>query len=199
MKVSLLSVNGGLFLRVCVLNEVLEHLLKVIMVYLPAMVANATPLICRRYFFRNPHPVDFGKSFYDGKRLFGDNKSIEGLVSGVVAGVLIGLAYGSYMRSQLYEWTVYGFLSGAGAMSGDLLNSFIKRRLGMRPGQSFIPLDQISFVVGASVFIKVSRIDLAVNQELSVIDFLLGLLLAGILHPLTNYIAYLAKIKETPL
>lgn len=181
------------------MSEVLESLLRVVMLYLPAMVANAVPLICRRYVFRNPHPIDFRRNFYDGKRLLGDNKSVEGFISGVVAGTLIGLAYGSYMRSQLHEWVAYGFLSGIGAMSGDLLNSFIKRRLGMKPGQSFIPFDQISFVIGASALIKLSGVDLAVNQKLSATDFLLGLLLAGILHPLTNYIAYLAKIKETPL
>lgn len=181
------------------MSEALETLLRVVMLYLPAMVSNAVPLVCRRYVFRNPHPIDFGKNFYDNRRLLGDNKSIEGFVSGVLAGTLIGLAYGYYARSRLHEWVAYGFLSGIGAMSGDLLNSFIKRRLGIRPGQSFIPFDQISFIVGASIFIKLSGVDVAVNQKLSVADFFLGLLLAAVLHPLTNYIAYLVGIKETPL
>lgn len=176
-----------------------EYVLRIIMLYLPAMVANAIPLICRRYVFRNPHPIDFKKNFYDGRRLFGDNKSIEGFIVGVIAGALIGLAYGSYTRSQLSEWVSYGFLSGVGAMCGDLFNSFVKRRIGMKPGQPFIPFDQISFIIGASILIKVARVDLAINQELSFVDFLAGLLLAGVLHPLTNYIAYLAGIKETPL
>ncbi len=187
----------GLFSRVYVLSNFAEHLLRVVMMYLPAMVSNAVPLICRRYLFKNPHPIDFGINFRDGRRLFGDNKSIEGFISGVVAGTLIGLAYGHYMRS--YEWVTYGFLSGLGAMSGDLLNSFVKRRLSMKPGQPFIPFDQISFVIGASILIKASGIDLAVNHELSFADFLTGLLLAGMLHPLTNYVAYLVGIKETPL
>ncbi len=176
-----------------------EYVLRIVILYLPAMVANAIPLICRRYVFRNPHPIDFKKNFYDGRRLFGDNKSIEGFIAGIIAGTLIGLVYGSYVRSQLSEWVFYGFSSGVGAMCGDLINSFIKRRIGMKPGQPFIPLDQISFVIGASVLIKVTRADLAINQELSLVDFLVGLLLAGTLHPLTNYIAYLVGIKETPL
>ncbi|MGC8975069.1 MAG: CDP-2,3-bis-(O-geranylgeranyl)-sn-glycerol synthase [Thermoprotei archaeon] len=181
------------------MSELTEYLLRVVLLYLPAMTANAVPLICRKYVFKNPHPIDFKINFYDGKRLLGDNKSIEGFVSGVVAGALVGLVYGYYMRSQLREWIIYGLLSGTGAMSGDLINSFIKRRLGMKPGQPFIPLDQISFIVGATLFIKLSGVDLAVNQVLSLSDFLSGLLLAGILHPLTNYVAYLAGIKETPL
>jgi CDP-2,3-bis-(O-geranylgeranyl)-sn-glycerol synthase len=186
-----------LFSRVCVLSDVAEYLLRVVMMYLPAMVSNAVPLICRKYLFKNPHPIDFRTNFLDGRRLFGDNKSIEGFISGVVAGTLIGLAYSHYMHS--YEWVTYGFLSGVGAMSGDLLNSFVKRRLSMKPGQPFIPFDQISFVIGASILIKASGIDLAVNHELRFADFITGLLLAGILHPLTNYMAYLAGIKETPL
>lgn len=169
------------------------------MLYLPAMVANAMPLICRKYVFRNPHPIDFRMSFYDGRRVLGDNKSIEGFISGTVAGALVGLIYGSYMRSQFNEWLTYGLLSGVGAMVGDLLNSFIKRRLGMKPGQPFIPFDQISFIIGAFVIIKISKVDLMVNHELSLNDFIAGLLLAGVLHPLTNYIAYLAGVKETPL
>ncbi|MEO3993444.1 MAG: CDP-2,3-bis-(O-geranylgeranyl)-sn-glycerol synthase [Desulfurococcaceae archaeon TW002] len=181
------------------MSKVLEYVLRVVMLYLPAMIANAIPLICRRYVFRNPHPIDLKKNFYDGRRLFGDNKSIEGFIVGVIAGALIGLAYGYYMPSRISEWISYGFLSGVGAMSGDLLNSFIKRRIGMKPGQPFIPLDQISFIIGASVLIKLTRADLAINQELSFVDLLVGLLLAGILHPLTNYIAYLVGIKEMPL
>lgn len=175
----------------------LDYIVEAVMLYLPAMVANAMPLITRRYVFRNPHPIDFGKAFIDGRRVFGDNKSLEGFMSGVAAGSLIGLAYSYYFRT--HSWLLYGFISGFGAMCGDLLNSFVKRRLGLAPGRPFIPLDQISFLLMAFVAIKVSKVDVMVGHELDGVDFIAGLVLAGLLHPLTNYIAYLVGVKETPL
>lgn len=175
----------------------LDYVAEVVGLYFPAMVANAMPLITRRYFFRNPHPIDFGRVFIDGRRVFGDNKSLEGFMSGVVAGSLVGLGYSYYFCE--YLWLLYGFISGFGAMCGDLLNSFVKRRLGLAPGRPFIPLDQISFLLMAFVAIKASKVDLMVGHELNCTDFIAGLVLAGLLHPFTNYIAYLVGVKETPL
>lgn len=175
----------------------IEYAVRVVMLYLPAMVANAMPLITCRPLFRNPHPIDLNKRFLDGKRVFGDNKTIEGFISGIVAGSLVGLAYSYHFHMS--AWTLYGLTSGLGAMCGDLLNSFIKRRLGLRPGQSFIPLDQLSFVIMAFVLVKAFKADVMVGQDLGAVDFIVGLALAGVLHPLTNYVAYLLGVKETPL
>ncbi|MEM0015406.1 MAG: CDP-archaeol synthase [Zestosphaera sp.] len=175
----------------------LDVLARIVMMYLPAMVANAMPLITRRYIFRNSRPIDFGRTFIDGRRVFGDNKSLEGFASGVVAGSLVGLAYSYYFSAPV--WLMYGIVSGLGAMCGDLLNSFVKRRLGLAPGQPFIPLDQISFFLAAFIAVKASRADLLVGRELGVVDFAVGLALAGLLHPLTNYLAYLLGVKESPL
>jgi len=86
-------------------------------------------LITRRYLFRNPHPMNFNRRFIDGRRVFGDNKSVEGFMSGVIAGLSIGIVYTFF--TGLNTWIAYGLLSGSGAMLGDLLNSFIKRRLGL--------------------------------------------------------------------
>ena len=44
------------------------------------------------------------------------------------------------------------FLSALGAMTGDAIGAFIKRRLNMKPGQAAPILDQWDFVFGALAF-----------------------------------------------
>ena len=81
------------------------------------------------------YPVDFGIAFWDGQPLFGASKTLRGILLAVlltsVSAPLIGL-----------DWTV-GALVAVTAMFGDLLSSFIKRRLGLIPSSQCIGLDQI--------------------------------------------------------
>jgi len=46
-------------------------------------------------------------------------------------------------------WLDLGVRFGIGAMAGDAVKSFFKRRVGIRPGQPWIPFDQLDFIVGA--------------------------------------------------
>ncbi len=47
---------------------------------------------------------------------------------------------------------VGGFLA-TGALIGDIGKSFIKRRLGKKPGTMFQPWDGIDYMIGAIIFI----------------------------------------------
>ena len=47
-------------------------------------------------------------------------------------------------------WLV-GPLFAIGALGGDAIKSFIKRRVGIAAGQSWFPWDQIDYVIGASL------------------------------------------------
>ncbi|MFH1470329.1 MAG: CDP-archaeol synthase, partial [Candidatus Micrarchaeota archaeon] len=51
----------------------LENWLEVIILVLPAYVANASPVI-----LGGGTPVDFGRLFYDKKRILGDGKTWKG-------------------------------------------------------------------------------------------------------------------------
>ncbi len=177
--------------------SVVDDVVRVMMLFAHAMVANATPLIARRFIFKNVKPLDFGKTFIDGKRVLGDNKSVEGFLSGVLAGFFTGIAYALYFSN--ISWIYYGLISGLGAMLGDVFNSFFKRRLSLKPGEPFIPLDQTSFLLLAYVLIRISSADSMVGYSLTTHDLLIGVLIALVLHPLTNYVAFLLKIKKTPL
>ena len=99
-------------------------------------VANSAPVILKNIFGETAAwPLDFDCRLKDGQPLLGKSKTIRGVVSAIIctagSAPLIGL-----------DWWI-GALTAAGAMAGDLLSSFIKRRLAMRPSGMAPGLDQI--------------------------------------------------------
>jgi CDP-2,3-bis-(O-geranylgeranyl)-sn-glycerol synthase len=99
-------------------------------------VANGAPVIAKRVLGdRLAWPLDGEVRFIDGRPLFGASKTIRGLVLAVlatsIAAPLLGLTL------------VTGALIGLGAMAGDLLSSFIKRRLDFKPSSRATGLDQV--------------------------------------------------------
>jgi hypothetical protein len=86
-------------------------------------VANGAPVIASKVLGnRFAKPLDNGLNLSDGYRLLGDSKTWRGLISAVffttAVAVLCGLE------------PLTGVLFGALTMAGDILASFIKRRLG---------------------------------------------------------------------
>ena len=167
------------------------------LLFLPALIANAMPLIARKVLKgRKFTPVDFGRSFIDGKRVFGDNKSWEGILAGIIGGVAVGLSFYAYTHNPY--WILYGFLMSVGTMLGDLLNSFIKRRINIRPGDPFVPFDQITFLLASYALVYSSGVLPHLEIYPGTQDILLGLFLVIVLHPIANLFAYLLGIKKTP-
>jgi CDP-diglyceride synthetase len=99
------------------------------------LVANGAPIIARGIFKDLlSYPLDGGKILYDGRPLFGPAKTIRGLLA---AGVATGCAALLVGRPMLL-----GVCLALYAMCGDLMSSFIKRRLGIKSGDSALGLDQ---------------------------------------------------------
>ena len=100
------------------------------------VVANGAPLAARVALGdRLRTPLDGGLCLRDGRRLFGPSKTVSGLAAAIVAtGVLAPL--------MGLSWPI-GLLIGGFAMVGDLLSSFVKRRLGLGSGAMALGLDQI--------------------------------------------------------
>ena len=57
--------------------------------FIPAYVANATPVLAG-----GGTKMDFGKNFFDGKRIFGNNKTFRGFFLGWAVGIGVGLVEG---------------------------------------------------------------------------------------------------------
>jgi len=174
-----------------------SELLMAVVFLSPAFVANASPLIVKNLVSRR-HPIDFGRTFIDGRRIFGDSKSWEGMLAGVLTGALVGVLLAPVFQGKYVETAVSGLVQGTAAMLGDLANSFLKRRVGLKPGAPLPVLDQVSFVVAALIFVRLLNLDTAVGVRVGPLESAVILLLALVLHPLTNYVAYLMGLKEVP-
>lgn len=98
--------------------------------------ANGAPVIGKRLFGRRfGRPLDGGLAFLDGRPLLGPSKTVRGIVLAVTVSALASPLLG-------LTWQT-GVLMGVGAMLGDLLSSFLKRRLGMASSSQALGLDQI--------------------------------------------------------
>ena len=98
--------------------------------------ANSAPLVAKYLLgARGAWPVDAGLNFFDGRPLLGKAKTVRGILVGTLAPALLAPLLG-YTFAQ-------GIAVGAAAMAGDLVSSFIKRRLGYTPSSQSIGLDQI--------------------------------------------------------
>jgi CDP-2,3-bis-(O-geranylgeranyl)-sn-glycerol synthase len=148
----------------------------------PAYCANAAPVLAG-----GGLPLDFGKNFVDGKRVFGKNKTFKGFFFGLAIGVLVGLA-----EILLFGYPLlFSVLSPLGALLGDLAGAFLKRRLDIAPGGLLPIVDQIDFVVGAILFslpLSIISLELAIAM----------LIITPPIHLLTNYAAYKLKLKSNP-
>ena len=98
----------------------------------------ATPL-SRRF----SRPIDGGGTFH-GQRVFGEHKTLRGFVVMVPAAAVsfaaIAAALGDPARAGLWPLSIAGYAklgacAGFGFMAGELPNSFVKRQLGIRPGE----------------------------------------------------------------
>jgi len=105
-------------------------------VLLLILIANGTPVMVTYLCGGQGHrPVDSGRVLTDGHRLFGASKTWRGMALALLA-TLSGA-----LLLELPVWI--GLVIGATAMLGDLLSSFIKRRLGLPSSGRALGLDQI--------------------------------------------------------
>lgn len=87
------------------------------------LTANGAPIVANLFLGKYlVKPIDNGLKLSDGYRLFGNKKTWRGLFSAVLFSTVIAILWG------LEPLT--GILFGTLTMIGDLLASFIKRRLG---------------------------------------------------------------------
>ncbi|WP_372966402.1 CDP-archaeol synthase [Marinobacter sp.] len=100
------------------------------------VLANGAPVVMARLFRDCGNwPVDAGQLWTDGRPLLGPSKTWRGIVSGTLCCLLFAAWVG-------LGW-VFGAVFGALSLLGDLISSFIKRRMGMRSSARALWLDQL--------------------------------------------------------
>ena len=161
----------------------------------PVASKNLTPYLNK--------PIDFKRSFR-GKRILGDNKTFRGLDWGFLSALAVFLIqlhlYNSFDGvknfSQLdyteLNWFMVPLLMTLGALGGDAIKSFFKRQLNRKPGESWIPFDQMDSVVG---ILFVASFYYEMTWGLAIVSTIVG----SLLHPLATTIAWLLKWKKSPL
>lgn len=174
-------------------------LVEVTWILFPIYAANGlTPVMMR---FLKGHPIDNGRML--GKnRLLGDGKSWEGLFFGTFMGIVIAvvemLAFpylpwdlSPVALSIIIMTPLVGFLLGFGAMMGDVVASFFKRRMNRQRGALVPLLDQLDFLAGAFLMLS-----LVVVVEWGWI--ILGTIITLVFHVIANVIAFKIGVKKTP-
>jgi len=147
-------------------------------------------------------PIDNGRNFTDGRRLFGDGKTYRGFFIGVAGGILVGWVQiwlqGVFSLSFLPVQTFLSVaLLASGALLGDLAKSFFKRRLGKASGERWPVADQYDLVAGA--FLMLALFDLPWLLQTVTLPVLFWILvLTPILHKTANVIGYLTGVKDVP-
>jgi CDP-2,3-bis-(O-geranylgeranyl)-sn-glycerol synthase len=161
-------------------------------------------------------PMDFGRIMKDGRRVFGPGKTWRGFLLGGLAGLLLGFA--QHQAAPLAGGALTDFgpalawalpVAGLawGALLGDALKSFLKRRVGKERGAPWLGPDQLDFVLGAwAMALLLSEIAVAVGwtqtnwllttvtPPLAVIIFVL----TPALHLATNWLGHRYGHKEVP-
>lgn len=177
--------------------DIWVEFVKALFILLPAYAANTFPPLAR-----GKHPIDFGKRFRDGQRIFGEGKTIEGFSLGIFIGTLIGVLE-AYLYPQLNayanQWNVslpymslfIGFMIALGAMLGDLGGSFIKRRLKLHRGADAPLLDQLNFVIGSLIFVYWFT-------QITPWMILIMIIITPVLHRFVCIIGYMLKFKQVP-
>ncbi len=165
--------------------------------FLPAGIANMIPVVIAKISFLETYsyPLDFYKTFRD-IRIFGEHKTVRGLVGGTLVGMLIAVLQSlitpKFFAALPAHPIALGFLLSFGALVGDAVKSFFKRQLGRAPGKAWFPFDQIDYILGA-IFFSFFYI------RLSLSFYILAFILFFALHLGVTYIGYLLKLKDDPI
>lgn len=201
--------------------DLIDLVMSSVIFIFPAFLANGAPTILGKGKHLNA-PIDGGRLWKDNKRILGDGKTIRGFVSGVVCGMISSvviiilasnsgyhLAYMNYFTEGILNkmllavdvnlgdngivlGSLVGFLLGSGALVGDIIGSFIKRRSGLQRGESYPFMDQLGFLIIALIVVYV-----VIPWPLIWLIILLPITLS--LHIGLNMLSYVAGIQEVPL
>ncbi len=164
---------------------------------LPAYVANSSPTYFYKKFPRL-HPIDFNRTFFDGREILGRGKTFEGFTIGTLCGIFMG--YVQIILQNILDLPSVGifemtlklaFVLSLGALLGDMIASFFKRRAGLKRGAKTPLLDTLDFLIGALVLASFT-----VEIEPATAIFLF--IITPIIHRCANIFAFRRGMKDVP-
>lgn len=148
------------------------------------VVANGAPVLVNKALGKRwAWPVDNGLKLRDGYRLFGNTKTWRGLCSAVFFTTLVTNLNGI--------GPLTGVLFGTLAMTGDLLASFIKRRMGCSESSRARGLDTVPESLLPILLLKEPL-------ALSLIDIMLVVAFFFLIEELLSPVLYRLHIRKRP-
>jgi CDP-2,3-bis-(O-geranylgeranyl)-sn-glycerol synthase len=184
----------------------METVLFALWFFAPAGIANSAPVFANKIplLKKLGMPIDGGKTFRN-KRLFGDHKTLRGFTVGVLSGLLVGciqmIIYNnsSWIAGIMapYDYSqptvlLLGAMLGFGALAGDALKSFFKRQFSIPSGQSWFPFDQLDYIIGG-LLVSLPFVTLYTAQYATIA------LVWFLIHPFATIIAWILKLKDSPI
>lgn len=161
---------------------------------IPAYIPNPAAAL-----FGGGTPIDLGTNFRDGRRILGDGKTFRGFFGGVLSGFLIGFIL--LQIEVIYHWNIHTYSSvillATGALLGDLIKSFVKRRLNIQRGEKWLIADQYDLVIGAFAMLILFDSGWIMAVITPAIAFWI-IIVTPLLHRGANIIGYLAGVKDVP-
>lgn len=181
------------------MDSFVSNILFAFLIFLPAGIANMTPVIANHVpGLKNwDTPLDMGRK-WRGKRLLGDNKRWRGIVFGTLMATITAVVEFLIISRFIFSWrtatvvAIGGALMGLGALLGDAFESLIKRRVGVKPGDSWFPFDQIDYILGG-LLLSYPIIGWPWDLALSIFLLYFGL------HLVVSYVGYLLGLKSKPI
>lgn len=169
---------------------VLTTILKALYFFLPAYFANMAPVLLRGIPFLNK-PIH--------ERWLGKNKTWRGFILAIIVGTLVfylqkSAYHAGFTSLALIDYSDFSIMLGAllatGAILGDMVKSYFKRKKNIPPGEKWIPWDQLDFVIGGlalGCFLYVP----AAEVVLSIV------VISPLLHIAFNHLGYFLKINKS--
>jgi len=160
--------------------------------FLPAFFANTCPVFAKKL------SLPFGKAI--NKNIFGENKTYRGFIFGTLGAFLILTIQKLFLKNDFFHSItlldlsfsnlfIFSIVFGFGALFGDLIKSFFKRRLKIASGKAFVPFDQLDFILSSMLF-------LYPFYKVSLIQAVIVLSITPFLHLASNIIAFALKLKK---
>jgi len=183
-----------------------QDILFAIWFLLPAAAANMIPIfaaaipVLKKY----DAPIDGGKT-WRGHELLGPHKTWRGIIAGVIFATLV--LWLQQLLVANFSWTDFvtdnvdyaalpvlflGPLFAIGALGGDAIESFFKRQRNIKSGGSWVPFDQLDYIIG-SVLVSLFFVILTPMQYVWIF------IVWFILHLLASYLGYLVGLKKDPI
>ncbi|MBD6955027.1 MAG: CDP-2,3-bis-(O-geranylgeranyl)-sn-glycerol synthase [Thermoplasmata archaeon] len=171
---------------------------------LPAYVANPGAVL-----FKGKIPMDFGRNFFDGRRILGKGKTWRGFFGGALTGIIVGLIqltlsyaipndYLIQFSDSILNSIFIIILLSFGAMLGDSCGSFIKRRIKKESGSNVFLLDQYPFIIFSLLLLYIFFPKEFFIYVWNIYSILTLIVYTPLIHRVVNIIGYRIGKKEVP-